>query len=1629
MKKFYTLLIIFVLCGSQVFSQRLIVYPPDISDYPTVRADFFLYNSDDKRITDLDKNDFKVYEDNQPQKITFLDCPHSGGKTPISSVLTIDASGSMAGKHITMAKAAARTWIANLPRDGSECAITSFNVLSEVRADFTFFKPVLYEAVDSIKADNATNYNGGFMQPNTGAISVASKGKNKRVIVFLTDGQASGETGKIIQKARNIDCAIFSVVIGNNISKMLKEVSIQTGGMYFDNVNNESVLTDIYKYIQEIARDLSPCKIEWLSESCLPTRTSTIIHQESGKMSNVTYEVSTDKLPYLSFSSNASLEFSGTELGSYEEKQIIITANVRPIEVYDIKSDNANFIITDHGGSPPEFEILPGESRTFTVRFTPVDSSVQYGKFTLVSNSCGKKDFHVYADYNDPYAERALKLIHPNGGETFIAGNDTVIKWEGISKNDTVSVSYSTNNGKTWLKLADKAAGYNYNWKKIPKVNSDSCLAKIRENKEYQSWTNIIGNNYFESIEGFDIDKDNNSFITGGYRFSLGFGNGKWILSPDSGSTYLAKFNSEGSCLWANNMDGPNIEIPVGVHVDKEGNSYVWGRTYDNMKLNDKNVISGNYLYLIKFSPAGDLIWHQTINDPWNNSISDVTTDNSGNVYITGYFKFNIKFADDFELIPSQNTDFTGYTAKYDKDGKFIDAVTLDYYDKNMKIRITPGENLILSWQENIIKLDSMLNKQWDYRIENPNFPESFGDVELDNTGNIFAAALTKVDSGKYINHLLKLSRNGDLIRNDTTPHFQIIYIDRIGNLYALANINDSLDMEFDPSIDTTGEYILKFNSLLEFQNAIYFGDNSPLEMYADDLNQIYIAGEFTKTDFGTGNTITSEGESDVFLKKLSDIQTQEDISDEVWSIVYPVVKTHAVDMGTVVEDDKKDSTVNDFIINTSNYPVILDSLSITGTDTQAFSIVSDIKDYRIEPHDSVKVTFCFNPKTVGGKIADIDIHLNTETKKERIYGTAIKRHIGTAADLLDFGMVKVGEQKDIKDTLIKSISNQTIRIDSTVMLGPDKTQFEIIDGGGSFNLKPGEIREVEVRFAPKRQGRTSGKIAFYYNGPGSPATAALYGEGIKDDVVFKITEPSFEHLICESETTDTLNISNTGQEKLIIYDADFNGPEEASFSFVNNFVQTEIQAGKSHAFRIKFEPIKLGANSATISLQTNSPDRIQFIDIYGTKDSVGFDTDIEEFDLGYTCPDEYYNKTIKIINTGSLQNEIEITLPEAINSSESLINLSVGDTIDQDLEFEFTEIGIIGKKIILTDTRCGYSKEISVIGEVILPDISSHNLDINAEIGKYSDKELRIYNSSKMHVEIMEPDIQRNEFSFPDDPFPLRIPPDSFQTITLRFAPNSKGTITENVELTGFPCSDTVEILLTGYSKDLNIHSIISLPDTNAQIGEIDFELPLKALVEMNDAVEREITFDAEIRFNSNAFLPKLPDAGYIESKERVVNFTDKQVTLRNGTILLGSITGVVLHSDNFNNELKITNFEWSDTTIETEINNGWLKQEACVFDLSKMEVFQRAEMSVSPNPADGSTEIEIITGEKGNYELIISSLDGKKCYSESWRLEPGSTVVLRKQIDLSTLSDGSYIITLRTPLKVMSKPLYKFE
>ena len=467
-------------------AQTITVFDIDVSGYPMMRAKFYVFDAGGIPVSGLTPSDILLFENSTPRPVTRVTCPPAGTPRPISSVLTIDISGSMGcclgncGTGMPFTRAAARGWVDALPLGLSECAITTFNTNAYINQDFTIDRAALIGAIRPLNANGGTLYDAALLLPPAGAIAAAAQGKHARIVVFLTDGKpnVSPSEAAIIAEAVRQQTVIYSVIIGSAAPQCVKNISEHTGGSWFDGLKTEEDVAAAFRQILMTATSMQPCTVEWTTASCEGIHRLEIAVPALGISAVATLAVPATVVPQLVYTPSRSLQFGETPPGTKRQIMVTMTAQGHPVTVEKIAGSNPLFTVTDYGGGNPPFTLEPGRSRELTVEFSPVDSAYQYGVFTMEGDVCIGGTLYADGGWWKKSAQSiGLTVTRPNGGEILIAGSDEDLTWEGVMPAEPVRLEYSTDGGIKWITITDSAVDLRYRWR-VPKSSSDRCLLR-----------------------------------------------------------------------------------------------------------------------------------------------------------------------------------------------------------------------------------------------------------------------------------------------------------------------------------------------------------------------------------------------------------------------------------------------------------------------------------------------------------------------------------------------------------------------------------------------------------------------------------------------------------------------------------------------------------------------------------------------------------------------------------------------------------------------------------------------------------------------------------------------------------------------------------------------------------------------------------------------------------------------------------------------------------------------------------------------------------------------------------------------------------------------------------------------
>ena len=95
----------------------------------------------------------------------------------------------------------------------------------------------------------------------------------------------------------------------------------------------------------------------------------------------------------------------------------------------------------------------------------------------------------------------------------------------------------------------------------------------------------------------------------------------------------VAKYDVSGTLLWTEQLGTSGHEFSYGVSTDNVGNVYVSGETAGNL---EGTNAGGTDAFISKYDASGSLLWTEQLGTSGNDTSWSVSADDVGNVYFTG---------------------------------------------------------------------------------------------------------------------------------------------------------------------------------------------------------------------------------------------------------------------------------------------------------------------------------------------------------------------------------------------------------------------------------------------------------------------------------------------------------------------------------------------------------------------------------------------------------------------------------------------------------------------------------------------------------------------------------------------------------------------------------------------------------------------------------------------------------------------------------------------------------------------------------------------------------------------------------------------------------------------------------
>lgn len=153
-------------------------------------------------------------------------------------------------------------------------------------------------------------------------------------------------------------------------------------------------------------------------------------------------------------------------------------------------------------------------------------------------------------------------------------------------------------------------------------------------------------------------DRSNNVAVVGSLQgSSANFGGGP-VPCFANYDGFVAKYTPQGALLWAKVIGGIQNDVAYGVATDSQNNVFVAGYFNETANFGGTSLTSSGIAdaFVVKYSPAGNLIWAKRLGGAGHETAMTIAVDGSDNVVMAATFGPNADFGG-ITLNPAGGTD------------------------------------------------------------------------------------------------------------------------------------------------------------------------------------------------------------------------------------------------------------------------------------------------------------------------------------------------------------------------------------------------------------------------------------------------------------------------------------------------------------------------------------------------------------------------------------------------------------------------------------------------------------------------------------------------------------------------------------------------------------------------------------------------------------------------------------------------------------------------------------------------------------------------------------------------------------------------------------------------------------
>ncbi len=310
-------------------------------------------------------------------------------------------------------------------------------------------------------------------------------------------------------------------------------------------------------------------------------------------------------------------------------------------------------------------------------------------------------------------------------------------------------------------------------------------------------------------------------------------------------------------------------------------------------------------------------------------------------------------------------------------------------------------------------------------------------------------------------------------------------------------------------------------------------------------------------------------------------------------------LSTDSLSFGTITALTQLSQKLYIYNIGNQDTLIILtESLLITGSDSNAFSIDSNYSNISIQPGDTLGLDITFSAFEPGLKQANLQIISNdplSHTTYVTLTGNSLAPDMAVSDTTINFGSVPVSTDSSRELYIYnRGVGPLIIYHDSLKISGPDSNVFSTDSLTSDLFVQPDSSLKLNIRFNTPVVGNKQATLQICSNDTSQlKKLITLEGTGVSSFLALSDTTLNFGTIPVNTHLSQKLLIYNTGDLDTLNINTDsllITGSGLDAFSFDSSFSNISIPPKDSLDLEIIFTAFEPGSKQANLQILSNDP-------------------------------------------------------------------------------------------------------------------------------------------------------------------------------------------------------------------------------------------------------------------------------------------------------------------------------------------------------------------------------------------------------------------------------------------------------